>query len=308
MAGQERTGPPEDVSIVGLLVAVAVFVDFIGIPVVLASESYVLATLFGGTVAGQAGLIAIWAVLGPRRWFVRLPAALAVAALLLALLGAGMAIETHLPWSDIGHAFLFLPMVFLAVPLPLWVRRFVGGWRIVRGDAEPELFASGSRQFNLQDLLGATVVLAIMLGLASVGLAEEGEMGETWIPLFLFCLGGAVWSAFCTLPCLWACFVARDKARSALAIAGCLVGITAILVVVVSAFAGRGPPAELVVAFFLFHAALVGVMLGVLHLLRANGYVLHRAGRKRSRTPLREGPSDDAPEEPVSPFEPHASK
>jgi len=290
VADQESTGPSENPAIVGLLVMAAVFVDFFGMLVVIASKSVALAMLFTGAAAAQLGLIAIWAVLGPHRWFIRLPATLAVTALLYAALAMGMVADGE-AWSDVGRTLLFLPMVFLAVQLPIWTGRFLGGWRIVRGDADPELVASGSRQFQLQDLLGATVVLAVALGLASVGVAGEGDVGETWIPLFLFCLVGAVWSAFSTLPCLCACFVARDKGRSTAVMAAYVFGMTLVVAVVIGVFAGGGPPAELVVVFFLFHAALVGVMLGVLHLLRVSGYVLHRAGRKEPTAPPPETPS-----------------
>jgi len=306
VTGPVRISPFQYAYLLGLTVTAFAAADFVVPLIVWASRSEVLAALCFGTVAGQLGVLVIWAVLGPQRWFLRLPAMLAFALLVIAsvVLGATVA-EGHTPPSDdVALAFLFAPLVFLAAQLPLWIRRIAGGWRIVRADAETGDPATGARQFRLQDALAATGVLAVALSLASSGLAHGGDMDDQWMPFLLLCVMCTVWSAFSTLPCLWACFVARGKLRSTVVMAGYVVVMTAIVVAVASAFDRSAPPGEAVVAFFLFHAALVGVMLGVLHVLRVLGYVLHRTARKGSTTPLGDRPPDADPGEPASPFEP----
>ena len=307
MTGPVRRSPFQYARLLGLAVAAFALADFVVPLIVWGSRSDVLPALCFGAVAGQLGVLVIWAVLGPQPWFVRLPAMLAFALLVIAsvVLGATVADGHTPPSDDVAVAFLCAPLVFLAAQLPLWIRRIAGGWRIVRADAETGGPATAARQFRLQDALAATGVLAVALSLASLGLAEEGDMDEQWIPFLLLCVMCTVWSAFSTLPCLWACFVARGKLRSAVVMAVYVVVMTAIVVAVASAFARSAPPGEAVVAFFLFHAALVGVMLGVLHVLRVLGYVLHRTARKRSTTPFGDGPPDADPGEPASPFEPH---
>jgi len=269
------------------------------------TQSPTLAGLFIGGLAGQVGLLNIWAVLGPQRWFVRLSATFAVALLFIGAVSLGVLfIEEYTPTAGEVAGFLFsMPLPFLSIQLPLWIGRVAGGWQIARADAELAGSTTAARQFRLQDALAAMSVLAVAFGLASSGVAVDGG-DNPWMPFLLFCAGCSVWSAFSTLPCLWACFIARRKRRGAMVIGVYTMGMTAIALAVIGASLRSWPPTEAVVAFFLFHAALVGLMLGVLHVLRICGYVLHRAGRKRSKARLREGPPDDAAGEPASPFEP----
>jgi len=307
VTGPVRISPFQYAYLLGLTVTAFAAADFVGPLLVEQTQSEVLlAFLFGG-LAGQLGVLVIWAVLGPQRWFVRLSATLAVALLLIGAVCLGVTVvEEYTPTAGEVACFLFcLPLVFLGVQLPLWIGRIAGGWRIARADAEPAGPAIAARQFRLQDALAATSLFAVAFSLASLGIAGEGGMENSWTPFLLFCACCTAWSAFSTLPCLWACFIARGKRRGAVAIGMYIMGMTAVVLAVISAFVRIWPRTEVVVAFFLFHVAGVGLMLGVLHVLRVCGYVLHRTARKGSTTPFGDRPPDADPSEPASPYEPH---
>lgn len=305
------TGPPrltgfQSAYLLGQTVTAFALADFVGPLLVDLTQSPSLMGLLFGGLAGQLGLLVIWSVLGPQRWFVRLAVTFAVTLLLVSAVCSGVFIvgEYTPPAGEFICLLFCLPLAFLGVQLPLWVWRIAGGWRIVRADAEPAGSTTAARQFRLQDALAAMSLLAVAFGLASLGLAGAEGGDNPWMPFLSFCMFCSVWSAISTLPCLWACFAARRKRRSAVLIGVYVVVITAILGVVVNSFVRSALPPEMVVTFFLFHAGLLGLMLGVLHVLRICGYVLHRAGRKRSKTPPREGPPDPDRDGPVSPFEP----
>lgn len=308
MTGPEKPPPVPGCTIVGLLVGGFAVADFVLPAIAEEVGSPGFAGLVAGGVAGQFGLLSIWAVFGPQRWTRRLPAALGAAVLLFAALFLGMVVaEGNRPsqWEEFVLALLFLPLVFLSAQLLLWIPRYVGGWRIVRAEAETNVRATGSRQFDLRDLLGAMVVLAVSLGLASCGFAGERDLGATWAPLLLGCLVCAAWSAFSTLPCLWACFVARAPGAAAIVIAVYVLVMTAVVLAIGSALGGSGPPGEAVVGVLMFHGGLAGVILGVLCVFRGSGYVLRRAADRRQATPPGIGASDARPTCPFAPSEPH---
>jgi hypothetical protein len=242
--------------------------------------------LLMGTIAGQGGLLAIWAVLGPQRWIVRLPATFLAALALFGALMLGFATSYPGPaeWDEMAESLLMMPIVLLAAQFPLWIVRLVLGCRIVPARAESAQSAKGLRQFGMEHLLGATAIVALALGLASLGLRDSsvGQIDlEVWAFLAVACLLVAVWSMFSTLPCLWAAWVAKNKAGAAWALAAYTVVMTMLLIVIVSTVTGEAPPAEAVFTLLASHGALVGVMFGTLHVVRACGYVLVRAKRIR---------------------------
>jgi len=261
--------------------------------------------LFLGIVAAQLGLLAVWAVLGPQRWIVRLPVTLVYAVLLYTMLIMGFAVAQPPPrdaWPQIAKSYLFLPLVLLAAQLPLWILRIATGCRIVRADPENGLRSTGSRQFQLRDLFGAMTVLAVALGLASLGLSREESIGAiTWPIILIICLVCAGGSTFSTLPCLWAGLIARNRVVSTVVIAVYVAVIVPIALAIISAFVGSRLPNGAVAMFVMFHVALFGVMLVVLHVVRSRGSVLRGAGRRRSVAPLAGGPTDIAPAEDSSP-------
>ena len=287
------------------MIAAFPLANLIAAPLLWASEAEVAFALFAGIALAELGLLAIWAVLGPQRWIVRLPVTFAYAVLLCTMVIMGSAIVEPPPrsdWSEIARSYLlFLPLVFLAAQLPLWILRIATGCRIVRADAENGLRSTASRQFQLLDLFGAMTVLAVALGLASLGLSREEYIEEyigafTWPIVLIICLVCAGGSTFSTLPCLWAGLISRNRVLSTVVIAVYVLVMTPVLLTIGTAIAGSAPPAEAEVGFLLLVGGLVGVMLAVLHVVRRWGYVLRGAGRKRSVAPLAGGPTDIAPD------------
>lgn len=270
-----------------LLVGVFGLVDLVTPAVIEGSRSSVLAALLVGAIIGQFGLLAVWGVLGPQPLFVRWPLSLLVAVLLCCALLLGMAMldAPRGGLAEMAMGMLMLPMIFLAVQLPLWVLRIVTGWCIVAGGTEDCSPPSESRQFQLQHMLGATTAVAVALGLASVYLRYLGNpVGRVdlsmWLGLMLTCLMCGVLSAFSTLPCFWAAFVARNKMSGAAMIAVYAVLMSLLVLAVISAIGGSAPPGEAVLCFVLFHGSLAFVLLGGLHVVRLCGYVLLRPGRR----------------------------
>jgi hypothetical protein len=185
---------------------------------------------------------------------------------------------------------LMLPLILLAVQLPLWILRAATGWCIVISGTEDYSMWMQSRQFRLQQILGATTVIAIALALARLGLPGLDNPNDTadpslWLRLMLGCLLCGLWSAFSVLPCLWAAFVARNKIASTVAVAAYAVLMSVLVVVVISGILGRLPRIDQVVWFVcLFHGGLVFALLGGFHIARACGYVLLRPGRRQPPT------------------------
>jgi hypothetical protein len=263
---------PQRFPLAALLIGFAVL-DFLAIPMVELSGWKSLKGLPVGLVGGQLGLLAIWAVLGPQRWIVRLPLTFALALLLLLLLVSGMIFTEEADFvAGATRAVLVAPLVLLAVQSPLWILRMTLGCRILHAATETDMSSKLSRQFGLSHLLGAMAVIAIALGLASVGMQDRA----TWAGMPVNCLLLATWSALSTLPCLWAALVARNKRFSTSAIVAYVLVATLLVLLVPSALGGRAPPLGVGLTVLLICATPVGLMLALLRLARTRGFVLVR--------------------------------
>ena len=267
-------------------IAACAVVDLITPVVMEGSREPELPMLFAGAVAGQLGVLAIWAVLGPGRWLVRWPISILVTMGFWCVLLVGIALaDLHGPDIDeIFAATLMLPLVFLAVQLPLWVLRLVTGWCLVVGGGQDAGSPARRRQFGLQHMLGATTLVAAAMGLAGLGLSVADGRNtspdtSSWLFLMLVCLFSAVWSAFSTVPCLWAAFVARNRVAGVVAIAIYAMLMSLLAVVIISTIARGHPAGEGMRLFVPFHGGLAFVLLGSLLAARGCGCVLLRPRR-----------------------------
>ena len=290
MNGPQSSKPNWPPGAIVLWIAVFLVVDLAMWPVVEASRGDEIGTVLAGAVAGQLGMLAIWAVLGPQRFLVRFLGSFTVTTLLWCGLLAGMVMTGRGPPSfrEGAEVTLMLPMVFLAAQFPLWVLKMATGWRIVVEYTVDDPLAMQSRQFGLQEMLGVTTIVAVALGLARLGLPGLDNRGgnvdlSQWSALLFVCLMCSVWSAFSTLPCVWAAFVARSKAAGAVFIAVYAVLMSVLPVVVLCAIA-RSPGflGEAWKYSLLLHGSLALVLLGSLHVARAFGYTLLRPRRVRA--------------------------
>ncbi|HLA83348.1 MAG TPA: hypothetical protein VJL29_01025 [Thermoguttaceae bacterium] len=287
------------------------FVDFLG-PVLLVNtaghDPWVFATLFSGALAGQGTFLAIWAALGPfrlwNRWGLIL---LTVLGLYFSVIFGIFAAVGNLPpprdMASMAASLLLIPLIFLLTQTPLWFRRVISGWRIVPIDEVEQHSAIKTRQFGLAHILGLMLMLGVALSLvqlASPALAPSRmrpaeAQAELWAGVAsmcgLFLLYCAVWAG----PALRACFLARDKALGCFAMIGAWLGVSALTVFVflfiTLATGGNRMPGEAVAAIFLHFAGLAVVLTASLHVLRACGHAMIRAGGKPLREPAEEGVS-----------------
>jgi hypothetical protein len=279
--------------VAALLIGFAV-VDFLAIPMVELSGWRFLRGLPVGLVGGQLGLLAIWAVLGPQRWIVRLPVTFALTLLLYLVIVSGMIVTEEADFvAGETRTVLVAPLLLLAVQSPLWILRMTLGCRILHAATETDASSKLSRQFGLSHLLGATAVIAIALGLASLGRQDKGTWAELLIPCLLF----TTWSALSTLPCLWAALVARNKLISTLAIVAYVLVVTLVVLLLPSAFTGRAPPLGIGLAVLLLCATLMGSMLAVLRVARKRGFLLVR-WKSQERAAGEDSPVGTGPGEP----------
>jgi len=282
----QRTAGRRGLALVVLFLTESALVDLITPSVFAKSRQPELPMLFLGAVAGQAGLLAIYAVLGPQRLLVRWPASLLGTGLLWGVFLLGMAIVHIDGLAKAARGTLMVPLLLLALQSPLWILKMRTGWRIVLAGRQGPASPAEWRQFRLQHMLGATTVVAAAFGLASLGLPRADQANTSadtslWLGLMLACLVLYVLSGLSILPCLWAAFVPRKKATAAAAIAIYAVLMSVFAVVVISAAGGPSPPIEGLRIFVPFLAGLVAVMLGCLHLARWCGYILLRPRRVR---------------------------
>ncbi len=247
---------------------------------------------FYGFVAGECGLLAIWGVLGPLGAPARLLLTLAIGVILMVSSLVGV-VAAEPPGDTLGEmlaAVLFLPLILVAAQTPIWGFRLLSGGAISHLGTDPSRSPTMRRQFELRHVMGGTVVVAVALSMASSGMRvyKADETGD-WIPLLVGCLLAAVASALATLPCIWAVLIARNKrvATGVVVVYGLLMSL---LVVVVVGLLFQVPMSrDEVVLSFVFHATLMAVILGTLHVARLCGYVF--AGRRRPQP----GPESDCP-------------
>lgn len=288
-----------------MLVALAL-VDFLLGAAALDSGPPIVAGATIGTIAGQLALLAGWAVVGPQRLLVRWPLALLATASLLSasVLGQSVASLRAYGVADIDSPFAqwiaFLPIVFLAVQLPVWVLKLATGCRMVLdpGDGGPQ--PPRSRQFRVRDLLVVTTVVAVSLGLARLGLSDFGSAQrsvdtDSLAGLAVFCGVAALWSGFVAMPCLYAALVARHVRKGVLGITGYTILMSLVIALVLSPSAsnarvsvGAAPLAlGKIFGFFLFvNGSTVFVVFGSFLIARADGYVLLCPRRVKGETKL----------------------
>ena len=244
-----------------------------------------------GVIAGQFGLLAIWAVFGTAHWAARFPLTLLLAAWLceLLLLGMLLADVSNGLVRDFRRAILLVPLVFTALQMPLWIARLTPGCRLVfqpnSGEREPWHVG----QFGVQHLLGVTTLLAILLGFTQAGVSvftsADYGLAVVWTRLLIACAGAAAFGLLAVLPCVWATFGVRQRGLGAIAVAGYTIALGVLApMVLVAHTPGATLESELFEISLWLHAGAMGTMLGGLHVVRACGYTMIRPGYKLPAT------------------------
>ena len=116
-------------------------------------------SIFFGTLAGQVGVLAVWAVFGTwpllRRWILALLGVVVIGTIeLFAILIAEPSARRHLG-EALEPFVVFLAMVPLRSPaaqVPLWILKAIIGSRVTRDAAGNFVATRPTRQFGLQHL------------------------------------------------------------------------------------------------------------------------------------------------------------
>lgn len=259
-------------------------VDFFTPAIMDARLPEILGVILFGMLPAQFGVLAVWAVVGPGRWLARQAATTALAALGWLAFGAGAAVSTHAP-SDMSEVLFrftaLVPLVFLAVQLPLWIGRWLRGWRLVEAFAAAAADRRESRRFSMSDLLLMPALVGVPLALARFCAETAEEMAGSLI--FAACLAPV--SGFATLPCLLSAFRSRTAGGGFVAIAGYAFGLGLAFDAIGLAMAGAPAGFAALWAAPLWLLSLLASIHGSLALVRNAGYVLLPIPSSSSVTP-----------------------
>ena len=247
----------------------------------------ILAVMLGGAFAGQAGLLAVWAVFGPGSLLVRSLMVTSVGMLLgcATVFGALLAGAPPAEFRGIIPSIAIMPLLFLAVQSPVWLLRLAVGGRIVLRGMEETASPANPRQFSIGDLLVTTTLVAICLGLAqlampAVGYAGQPGGGPFWSVLLIACGIVAVWSLLGVVPSVWAALVARNPGPAVGVVGLLAVLLTFLASVTLRALSGGPLGGTLFLMLFLFQFGTMGVLLSALLPVRYGGYVYRKSPRQ----------------------------
>jgi hypothetical protein len=229
-----------------------------------------------GSIGGQAGLLAIGAVLGPfstlRRHLVIIPVAAALA--LAWLLGVILSREMHGHYGpslkSIIAVLLVLPLLFSFAELPLWMVRTFFRWRI------ESLADTSTRlpQLSIAGILAATAAVGLALGAIRLG-QKLGNFHESdgWVGVAIAAGFTAGISAF-VLPMVTAMIFRNPSPMVGTLVSTAWISLLGVvLVAVICAFAGAFPSREMHLLLSLLMGFIV-TLTGPLAVVRRFGYRL----------------------------------
>lgn len=172
-----------------------------------------LLLLWTSALVVQTGLLAIYGVWGTSPFYARLLKIIFAEVLLVLALWLGLLL-TELSQIEAMNpglrrerlAIIFLPpVVMLLSQIPLWFAKLCLGWRLIRlGTKEPAYRWS---QFSIGDLMGATLVVAILISCNHWFVVFSGDE-ESHVTYILRGWRNAILVAtfFITLPAVWGVF------------------------------------------------------------------------------------------------------
>jgi hypothetical protein len=154
-----------------------------------------------GAIGAEGVLFSVWCVLAPTSWVVRLLSGLASAFVLFCAWCIGFAASvSDQPWrdwpSDAITALLWLPLLLLAVQIPLWAAKFWFRWRIT--DQEGGVQTEVSQSFGIRHIMAGTGTIALCLTMAKYG-SDQIE-GDAFVGLAIATLFVMLISTLTTVP------------------------------------------------------------------------------------------------------------
>jgi hypothetical protein len=164
-----------------------------------------LVYLWFGAICAEGGLHAVGCVLFTHGLVRRLVLGIGVGLTLFAAWAVGYAVDGwyrgYFPgdfWRNVRSGLLYLPLLAIAIQLPLWVVKFWFGWR-VQHRVEPA-GPRGGETFSIRDMFLATGAVALALTAARFAPQDEGP-GQRWfLALIVIALATAAVSLIAVLP------------------------------------------------------------------------------------------------------------
>jgi hypothetical protein len=273
-----------------LLIAVAGLVNFLFVPVLRGAErsegAWLVAALGAGVLAGELGLATLWLVWGPGSFGRRLVVHWSVGGALYVCWGLGLvaSFAGSSPPPDLPEMLvtilLALPIVSLAVQLPLWPLRTHFGWRIERSWADH----SQPQSLSIRDLILATVVTSVSLAclrLMPTALASPAEV--YWSVWGIAVAISAVASTLSLLPATVIVFRTRETAAAVITVItlAAYTAVAWIATCVLGTLFGGPAPAEIYIAILVCYGGFASTVGLPLLILRGDGYALTFASERK---------------------------
>ncbi|MGH7136351.1 MAG: hypothetical protein ACREHD_11465 [Pirellulales bacterium] len=247
------------------------------------SEAVWLVACFGGLLIGEWNWLAVWAVLGPTAWKIRLLEVLGGMLSLCAGLLAAASVHDSIAPRDLATTACLLPLAFIATQAPLWLLRFLFGWRIRAKHDSAGPASDDARRFDLRHIFAATAVVAVCLAAARAAGTTDWTLPGMLVGLPLVSVVTAV-------PCILTGMVIADAAKANLCIAA-YVFVLAGIVPAYNLLVAHGPFWEIFVPMFGFICGMSIVVHAGLRLMHAEGHRMSapRTPRRGLETALEEG-------------------
>jgi len=231
-----------------------------------------------GSIGGQAGILAIAAVLGPastlRRHLLVLPLSLgfALAWFVGFLISQSMYGRDYPEINNVAGVMLVVPLLFCVCELPLWFFRTFLRWRIEL----PADVQTRPPQLTIAGILLATAAVALSLGAVRMGhsLSRSPTEADWWFAVAI----AAAWCggiSLLVLPMVTMLVFRTESLVIGLLISAAWIGLLAfVFLMVLSALSGFFPSRELHLFVFVL-LGFIATLLGPLALCRQFGYRLH---------------------------------
>ncbi len=154
-----------------------------------------------GAVLGELGVLAVWATIGPNRFWIRWPMAFAMIAIgfNIGLFSIYLLNGTSGPdiYATLRMNFM-LPLVMLSAQSPLWIGRIVIGWRIRRPGRSS---LNKERRFGILEIMGVMSYFGGAMALCRF--VTDGDMADQALVMSLMmAVYAGMWMLMFVIPLL----------------------------------------------------------------------------------------------------------
>ena len=239
-----------------------------------------------GLLVAQPCLLSIWCALGNERGIWRIPAAMGIVLLLLAIYLKTMEmLDDSIPWEVIIAISAITLAISLILQIPLWIFRQTTKQVIQLPTDADALLASN--QFGIKHLLITTTLVAIVLAFVTNAFPESSFQGGTpagiWMQLILFLVFFICISCLLTFLALAAIFFETKRGIYLVLLSLFLLFCPLASIQFIRSFAGMlfGPigfGVTEVVNTYLFVWSLAAGILGIMWIFYFIGYRLKKKG------------------------------